>query len=105
MLDSQKTLNRTINNSTTHKGPDTIFTLLNEELKRLHAQHDYYMTHSHLFGKDGAQNNLSIVDKQIREFHKLIFLVAEKGMTEDVQNQIRDLQSTVGDIMLTGDGK
>lgn len=104
MFTTNKTLNRTINNNTTYKAADTIFTLINEELKRLHGQHDYYMKSGN-FSKEAAQNNLSIVDRQINSFHKLIIEVAEKGMTEDVQNQLKDLQNTVGETLLLGGGK
>lgn len=94
MFDVHKTLNRTTN--TTHKAEDNLYTVLNDELNRLHSLFLYAFKNGH------GVENLNIFWKKLQEIQNILTVSAEKGMTEDVQKQLHDLQSTVGDIMLTG---
>jgi len=85
----------TINKSI--KGEDNIFTLLNGELERL-----YKFLNSQ--SRNASKENTPIIWTKITEFQKVTMLLAEKGATEDVQKAIRDLQSSMGDMLLTGNG-
>ena len=93
-----KTINRT--SSTTHNEADTVYTVLNAELQRMH---EMMANERSSYGvKDGVLKNINIFWNKIQELQKILMLCAEKGADEDVKKQLRDLQKNAVESIILG---
>lgn len=81
------------NKNTTVKAEDNIFTVINSELERLHKLVNDSICSS--------SQNTNIFWGKIEELQNLLKTMAEKGVNNDIKKEIKDLQNTVGDILLT----
>lgn len=92
-----KKIERKVENVTNNYEEDTAFTVLNKELERMHS------LFIHEYGRIGGNHeNATLFFHTIEKLQKALLLTLEKGATEDVQKQLRDLQNTVTDSIILG---
>lgn len=88
-----------INNNTTHKAADNLFTVLNSELERLHKLLELSLKHIK------NEDNIQSIYKRIKELQQVLIEAAEKNSTECIQKELASLKSDVADLALLGNNE